>query len=128
MGNAANIAAHVVISKFCDSLPLYRQAQMFKRQGIALDRSTLSAWVGRACWWLKPIYELVLGTAAELKAHAALMRRFPEMEHADPNQVSVPSGETGELVWKFTRAGKFDFACLQPGHFESGMVGKVAVQ
>ena len=73
-------------------------------------------------------HELVLGTAAELKAHAALMRRFPEMEHADPNQVSVPSGETGELVWKFTRAGKFDFACLQPGHFESGMVGKVAVK
>ena len=35
---------------------------MFKRQGITLDRSTLSAWVGRACWWLTPLYELVLGT------------------------------------------------------------------
>ena len=56
------LVAHVVVSKFCDSLPLYRQAQMFKRQGIVLDRSTLSSWVGRACWWLKPIYELVLGT------------------------------------------------------------------
>ena len=56
------LVAHVVISKFCDSLPLYRQAQMFKRQGITLDRSTLSAWVGRACWWLTPLYELVLGT------------------------------------------------------------------
>ena len=44
------LVAHVVVSKFCDSLPLYRQAQMFKRQGITLDRSTLSAWVGRACW------------------------------------------------------------------------------
>src|SRR6476646_5367412 len=43
-------------------LTLYRQAQMFKRQGITLDRSTLSAWVGRACWWLMPLYELVLGT------------------------------------------------------------------
>jgi Transposase IS66 family len=43
-------------------LPLYRQAQMLKRQGITLDRSTLSAWVGRACWWLTPLYELVLGT------------------------------------------------------------------
>ena len=42
------LVAHVVISKFCDSLPLYRQAQMLKRQGITLDRSTLSAWVGRA--------------------------------------------------------------------------------
>jgi transposase len=56
------LVAHIVVSKFCDSLPLYRQAQMFKRQGIALDRSTLSSWVGRACWWLRPIYELVLGT------------------------------------------------------------------
>ena len=56
------LVAHVVVSKFCDALPLYRQAQMFKRQGITLDRSTLSAWVGRACWWLTPLYELVLGT------------------------------------------------------------------
>ena len=35
---------------------------MLKRQGIALDRSTLSAWVGRACWWLTPVYDLVLST------------------------------------------------------------------
>jgi transposase len=56
------LVAHVVVSKFCDALPLYRQAQMLKRQGITLDRSTLSSWVGRACWWLKPLYELVLGT------------------------------------------------------------------
>jgi transposase len=56
------LIAHVVVSKFCDSLPLYRQAQMLKRQGITLDRSTLSAWVGRACWWLKPLHELVVNT------------------------------------------------------------------
>jgi transposase len=51
-----------VVSKFCDSLPLYRQAQMLGRQGVTLDRSTLSNWVGRACWWLTPIYDLVVGT------------------------------------------------------------------
>jgi transposase len=56
------LVAHVVVSKFCDALPLYRQAQMLRRQGITLDRSTLSSWVGRACWWLTPLYELVLGT------------------------------------------------------------------
>jgi len=56
------LVAHVVISKFCDALPLYRQAQMLKRQGVTLDRSTLSTWVGRACWWLTPLYDLVLGT------------------------------------------------------------------
>jgi transposase len=57
------LVAHIVASKFCDSLPLYRQAQMLKREGITLDRSTLSSWVGRACWWLTPLYELLLGTA-----------------------------------------------------------------
>ncbi len=56
------LVAHIVVSKFCDALPLYRQAQMLKRQGITLDRSTLSVWVGRACWWLTPLYELVLGS------------------------------------------------------------------
>ena len=43
-------------------LPLYRQSQMLARQGITLDRSTLSNWVGRACWWLTPLYDLVVGT------------------------------------------------------------------
>ena len=54
------LIVHVVVSKFCDSLPLYRQSQMLARQGIALDRSTLSNWVGSACWWLTPLYELVV--------------------------------------------------------------------
>ncbi len=73
-------------------------------------------------------HEMVLGSMKELKEHAALMQKFPEMEHADPNQVSVDPGKTGELVWQFNKAGTFDFACLQPGHFEAGMVGKVAVK
>jgi transposase len=57
------LVAHVLVSEFCDSLPLYRQAMMLARQGIELDRSTLSNWVGRACWWLTPLYDLVLRTA-----------------------------------------------------------------
>jgi hypothetical protein len=56
------LIAHVVVSKFCDSLPLYRQVQMLARQGVTLDRSTLSNWVGRACWWLTPLYDLVVDT------------------------------------------------------------------
>src|ERR1700736_5263110 len=56
------LIVHVVVSKFCDGLPLYRQSQMLARQGVALDRSTLSHWVGRACWWLTPLYDLVVGT------------------------------------------------------------------
>jgi transposase len=56
------LIAHVLVSKFCDSLPLYRQSQILARQGITLDRSTLSLWVGRACWWLTPLYELLVST------------------------------------------------------------------
>lgn len=53
---------HILVSKFCDGLPAYRQAQMLARQGINLDRSTLTDWIGRSCWWLKPLSDLVLTT------------------------------------------------------------------
>src|SRR3954447_11334642 len=56
------LLAHVLINKYSDHLPLYRQAQIFARQGITLDRSTLCNWVGRACWWLEPLHELMLNT------------------------------------------------------------------
>ena len=72
-------------------------------------------------------HEMVLGTIEELKEHAALMVKFPQMEHADPNQASVEPGNTGELIWQFTKAGTFDFACLQAGHYEAGMKGQVVV-
>jgi hypothetical protein len=52
------LVTDVVVSKFCDSLPLYRQQQMLQRQGITLDRSTLSHWVG----WLASLYDLVVKT------------------------------------------------------------------
>jgi uncharacterized cupredoxin-like copper-binding protein len=62
-----------------------------------------------------------------LKEHAALMAKHPDMEHAEPNQASVLPGKTGEIVWRFSRAGTVDFACLQAGHFEAGMKGQVVV-
>ena len=72
-------------------------------------------------------HEMVLGTIEELKEHVALMVKFPQMEHPDPNQASVEPGKTGELIWQFTKAGTFDFACLQAGHYEAGMKGQVVV-
>ena len=72
-------------------------------------------------------HEMVLGTIKELKEHAALMLKFPKMEHSDPNQASVEAGKTGELIWQFTKSGSFDFACLQAGHYEAGMKGQVMV-
>ena len=74
------------------------------------------------------LHELVLGTAEELEAHAALMKKFPDMEHADANMAHVKPGRNGDIVWQFTKAGEFRFACLQPGHFEAGMVGQVTVR
>jgi len=76
----------------------------------------------------KLLHEMVLGTVEALEHHAALMKRFPNMEHSDPNTAHVKPGSAGEIVWQFTKAGDFRFACLQPGHYEAGMVGKVAVK
>ena len=71
---------------------------------------------------------MVLGTEKAITDHAALMKKFPEMEHADANMAHVKPGKAGEIVWQFTKAGEFQFACLQPGHFEAGMVGKLTVK
>jgi uncharacterized cupredoxin-like copper-binding protein len=56
------------------------------------------------------------------------MRKFPEMEHDDPNARRVAPYNRDELLWKFTKAGEFEFACLIPGHYEAGMFGKVIVK
>ncbi len=72
-------------------------------------------------------HEMVLGTPKELKEHYAMMMKMPEMEHADANMITVAPGQTGEVVWQFTKAGKVDFACLQPGHYDAGMKGMVSV-
>ncbi|NQD37946.1 cupredoxin family protein [Permianibacter sp. IMCC34836] len=72
-------------------------------------------------------HEFVLGTEAALKEHYQVMLKFPEMEHADANMVTVAPGQTGEVIWQFTKSGKVDFACLQPGHYDAGMKGLVAV-
>ena len=74
------------------------------------------------------LHEMVLGTPEDIKEHAELMKRFPNMEHADANMTHVQPGDTGEIVWQFTKAGEYQFACLIPGHFEAGMVGKVVVK
>ncbi|WP_298934277.1 cupredoxin family protein [uncultured Ramlibacter sp.] len=74
------------------------------------------------------LHEMVLGTAQALKEHAELMKKHPGMEHDAPSMAHVKPGATGEIVWQFTQAGEFQFACLIPGHFEAGMVGKVAVK
>lgn len=56
-----------------------------------------------------------------------MMAKFPDMKHAEPNQVAVASGKTGTVIWQFDKLGKVDFACLLPGHFEAGMKGQVQI-
>jgi uncharacterized cupredoxin-like copper-binding protein len=75
----------------------------------------------------KVMHEFVLGNMAELKEHAELMKKFPNMEHDEPYMAHVPPGKTETVIWQFTKAGEFHFGCLLPGHFEAGMVGKVNV-
>ena len=75
----------------------------------------------------KMMHEFVLGTMHELKEHSELMKKHPGMEHDEPYMAHVAPGKTETVVWQFTKAGEFHFGCLIPGHFEAGMVGKVAV-
>ena len=53
----AGLLAHVLVSKYCDHTPLYRQSQIFARHGVDLERSTLAGWVGGACWWLEALHD-----------------------------------------------------------------------
>jgi len=73
------------------------------------------------------LHELVLGDMTDLEQHAALMKRFPGMVHAEPYMVHVEPGRNGEFVWQFNRAGEFHYGCLVPGHFEAGMIGRIRV-
>ena len=73
-------------------------------------------------------HEFLLATMAENQKHAQLMKKFPEMEHDDPNGKRLPMAGNAELIWKFTKRGEFEFACLIPGHYEAGMHGKIIVK
>jgi uncharacterized cupredoxin-like copper-binding protein len=73
-------------------------------------------------------HEFVLGTTEEIIAHAKQMEKNPDMEHDDPNAKRLTAKESGDIVWKFTEAGSFAFACLIPGHMQAGMKGEIIVR
>jgi uncharacterized cupredoxin-like copper-binding protein len=75
----------------------------------------------------KVLHEMVIGDRKTLHEHAALMQKFPNMEHDEPYMSHVAAGRQGTLVWNFNRAGEFDFACLIAGHYQAGMTGKIKV-
>jgi uncharacterized cupredoxin-like copper-binding protein len=75
----------------------------------------------------KMLHQFVLGTPLKLDEHAALMAKFPNMQHDEPYMAHGPPGKQGEIVWTFNRAGEFAFACLINGHYQAGMVGRIIV-
>ncbi len=72
-------------------------------------------------------HEFVLDEHKAVMQHKALMEKFPEMEHDDPNSIRLEPGKKGEIIWRFANNGKFEFACLVPGHYDAGMRGAVSV-
>ena len=73
-------------------------------------------------------HEFVLGSRSENHEHAVMMAAMPDMKHNDPNAKTVEPGKSVSLLWRFSRKGEFEFACLIPGHYESGMHGLVVVK
>ena len=73
-------------------------------------------------------HEFMLASVKDNDKHAELMKKYPDMEHDDPNAKSVDPGKTAEILWRFTKTGTFEFACLIPGHREAGMRGTVTVK
>ena len=88
--------AHVAVSKYADHLPLYRQAQIYARQGMKLDRSTLADWTGRAAWMLRPLHERLL---ERLKASEKLFADETTAPVLDPGRGRTKTGQ----LWAYAR-------------------------
>ncbi|MCK1708624.1 MULTISPECIES: cupredoxin family protein [unclassified Bradyrhizobium] len=76
----------------------------------------------------KEDHEFLLATTKENLAHAEVMKKHPHMEHDEPNGVRLAPNKTTEVLWKFSKAGTFEFSCLIPDHRDYGMVGRVTVK
>src|ERR687898_2352471 len=90
------LVAQVLVSKYADHLPLYRQAQIFARQGVRLDRSTLADWVGRAAFLLRPVHERLLD---KLKTSPKLFANETTAPVLDPGRGRTKTGQ----LWAYAR-------------------------
>jgi uncharacterized cupredoxin-like copper-binding protein len=73
-------------------------------------------------------HEFLIDTVANNAQHKAAMAENPDMQHAEPNGRRLAPGASSELIWRFTKPGNFEIACLIPGHYEAGMKGVVVVR
>ncbi|MGB5592051.1 MAG: IS66 family transposase, partial [Gammaproteobacteria bacterium] len=90
------LLAHVLVSKYCDHQPLYRQAQIFARHGITLNRSTLANWVGGATWWLEPLRKRL---AEHVFASGKLFADDTPIPVLDPGRGKTRTGR----LWVYAR-------------------------
>jgi transposase len=90
------LVAHVLVAKYADHAPLYRQAQIYARQGITLDRSTLADWVGRAAFALRPVHARLL---EQLKQSTKLFADETTAPVLDPGRGRVKKGQ----LWTYAR-------------------------
>jgi transposase len=90
------LVAHAIVTKYADHVPLYRQAQIYARQGIELDRSTLADWVGRGAWWLRPLHARLL---EELRASSKLFADETTAPVLDPGRGRTKTGQ----LWAYAR-------------------------
>ena len=73
-------------------------------------------------------HEFILATTAENLKHGEAMKKNPDMEHDDPNGIRLAAKKTGEILWKFTKPGTFEYSCLIEDHRDYGMIGTVVVK
>jgi transposase len=90
------LLAQVLVSKYCDHTPLYRQSQIFARHGVEIDRSTLAGWVGGACWWLEALYEKL---CKNVFASDHLFADDPPVPVLDPGRGRTKTGR----LWVYAR-------------------------
>ena len=90
------LIAQVLVAKYADHLPLYRQAQIYARQGVQLDRSTLADWVGRAAWYLRPLRDHVL---ERLQRSERLFADETTAPVLDPGRGRTKTGQ----LWAYAR-------------------------
>lgn len=76
----------------------------------------------------KEDHEFMLATTKENLNHAEEMKKHPHMEHDEPNAVRLAPNKSAEILWKFTKSGTFEYACLIPDHRDYGMSGRVIVK
>ena len=113
----------------------FRVIEMFAKEtdkGMAYEPATIVVQQGEQIKFVikntgELAHEFMLETFEANAKHAIAMQKNPEMEHDDPNGKRVETKKQADLIWKFTKLGTFEYACLIPGHYEAGMKGVVEV-